>query len=148
MKKMYKQTFKKDFKAQLIEAFLLADIPLKKIRNPLIVQLFTDLGQAVPSETMCREHVHELAESEQGRIKELLMDKKAFLVVDESEIDKKKYSKICLSRIRISRKFFYVGNFCSILTKMVCFSRWKICLSQIICLRRNVFETQNCVIFA
>ena len=71
---------------QLVEA-LSADIPLKKIRNPLIVQLFTDLGQAVPSETMCREHVHELAESEQGRIKELLMDKKVFLVVDVGDID-------------------------------------------------------------
>ena len=63
-KKMYKQTFmpktKKDFKTQLVEAFLLADIPLKKIRNPLIVQLFMNLGQAVPSKTICREHVHEL----------------------------------------------------------------------------------------
>ena len=100
-KKTYKQTFmpktNKDFKAQLVEAFLSADIPLKKIRNPLIV--FTDLVQAVPSETMCREHVRELAESEQGRIKELLMDKKVFLVVDESEIDKKKYSRLHLSRI-------------------------------------------------
>ena len=106
-KKIYKQMFmskmKKDFKVQLVEAFLLADIPLKK-RNPLIVQLFTDLGQAVPSKTMCREHVHELAESEQGHIKELLMDKKIFLVVDKSEIDKKKYLNVLVGDINVPEK--------------------------------------------
>ena len=103
---------KKDFKAQLVEAFLSADIPLKKIRNPLIVQLFTDLGQAVPSETMCREHVHELAESEQGRIKELLMDKKVFLVVDKSEIDKKKYLNVLVGDINVPEKTYLLD--CSV----------------------------------
>ena len=68
--------------------------------------MFTDLGQAVPSETMCREHVHELAESEQGRIKELLMDKKVFLVVDESEIDKKKYLNVLVGDINVPEKTY------------------------------------------
>ena len=115
-KKIYKQTFmsktKKDFKAQLVEAFLSADILLKKIRNPLIVQLFTDLSQAVPSETMCREHVHELAESEQGHIKELFMDKKVFLVVDESEIDKKEVFECTCWKHQYDRKDILAGLLC------------------------------------
>ena len=89
----------------------MADIPLKKIRN-LLIQLFTDLGQAVPFKTMYREHVHELAESEQGHIKELLMDKKVFLVVDKSEIDKKKYLNILVGDINMPEKTYLLD--CSV----------------------------------
>ena len=44
---------KKQFKTKLVLAFMSADIPLFKLRNPQIVSLFADLGQAVPSETVC-----------------------------------------------------------------------------------------------
>ena len=77
-----------------------------------------DLCQAVPSETtsMCREHIHELAESEQGRIKELLMDKKVFLVVDESEIDKKKYLKVLVGDINVPEKTYLLD--CSVVERV------------------------------
>ena len=59
------QTFftnvKKDFKSALVETFLAADISLFKINNPKIRQLFTDLGQAVPSEASNRVHMSQLA---------------------------------------------------------------------------------------
>ena len=64
-----------------------ADIPLFKLRNPHIVSLFADLGQAVPSETVCRDYVHELAEAETSHIQQRIQGKKVFLIVDESEFD-------------------------------------------------------------
>ena len=64
----------KQFRAKLVSAFLAADIPLHKLRNPHIVKLFTDLGQQMPSESACRQYVQTLAEKEQDRVKELLKE--------------------------------------------------------------------------
>ena len=55
---------------------------------------------------------NELAESEQGRIKELLMDKKVFLVVDKSEIDKKKYLNVLVGDINVPEKTYLLD--CSV----------------------------------
>ena len=75
----------KDFKSKLVEAFLAADIPLYNLKNPKICNLFTDLGQPMPSKSACRAHVVQLFEDKLRRIKERLHDKTVFLVVDESE---------------------------------------------------------------
>ena len=92
------QTFipilEKTFKSKLVEAFLAADIPLSKLQHPQIRRLFTHLGQLVPSESSCREHVDKLAVDEKQRLKERLHNKNTFLVVDESEINNSKYLKI------------------------------------------------------
>ena len=80
---------KKQFKTKLILAFMSAHIPLFKLRNPQIISLFADLGQAVPWETVCRDYVHQLAETETRCIQQITRDKKALLIVDESEFDNK-----------------------------------------------------------
>ena len=54
---------------KLVETFLIADIPLKKLQNSRVRGLFTDLGQVAPSESACRAHVQTLAEQEMDRIK-------------------------------------------------------------------------------
>ncbi len=87
-------TSKNDFKSKLVETFLAADIPLYKLNNPRIKQLFTDLGQPMPSESSCRAHVDVLASKEMQRIKACLHGKTIFLVIDESEIEQKKYFNI------------------------------------------------------
>ena len=94
------QTFipilKKNFKRKLVEAFLAADIPLFKLQHPQIRQLFTHLGQPVPSESSCREHVDKLAVDEKQRLEKRLHNKNTFLVVDESEINGSKYLNILI----------------------------------------------------
>ena len=80
-----------------VEAFLAADIPLFKLQHPQIRQLFTNLGQPVPSESSCREHVDKLAVGEKQRFKERLRNKNTFLVVDEREIYGSKYLNILIS---------------------------------------------------
>lgn len=93
-----RQTFipqtKQDFKEKLVTAFLSADIPLYKLRNPKVTQLFTNLGQQVPSESSCRSHVATLAESQQEHIKDLLKNKTIFMVIDEIEHSKTKYFNV------------------------------------------------------
>ena len=85
---------KKEFKAKLVETFLTADIPLKKLQNSRVRELFTDLGQAVPSESACRTHVATLAEQEMDRIKKKLAGKDIFMVLDESEVLNNKYINV------------------------------------------------------
>ena len=83
----WQQTFipilKKNFKSKLVEAFLAADIPPFKLQYPQIRQLFTHLGQSVPSESSCREHVDKLAVDEKQRL-------------NESEINSSKYFNILI----------------------------------------------------
>lgn len=99
-------TTKKDFKEKIVEAFLAADIPLKKLRHPHIVKLFTDLGQGVPSESACREHVHVLASAETVRVKDSLIDKKIFMVIDESEVDGTKYLNVLVGDVGIPERTY------------------------------------------
>ena len=94
------QTFipilKRNFQSKLVEAFLAADIQVFKLQHPQIRQLFTHLGQPVPSESSCREHVDKLAVDVIQRLKEHLHNKNTFLVVDESEINGSKYLNILI----------------------------------------------------
>ena len=50
---------------------------------------FTDLEQAMPSETVCRDYVHQLAEAETSRIQQIVQGKKVLLIIDKSEFGKK-----------------------------------------------------------
>ena len=90
---------------KLVEAFLAADIPLNKLHNPHIVKLFTDLRQKVPSESTCWTHVNQLAEKELKHVCGLLQGK-IFLMVDESEIDKKKFLNILAGNVEVPDKMY------------------------------------------
>ena len=51
----------KDFMVELVKTFLAADILLHKLRNSHVIQLFENVGQKMPSETVCRYYVKTLA---------------------------------------------------------------------------------------
>ena len=106
-------TSKNNFKRNLVESFMAADIPLFKLRHPQIVSLFGNLGQAVPSESACREHVMLLADAEPSRIKQILKDKKVFMVVDESEVNKMKFLNVLVGDTEFPEKTYLVD--CSII---------------------------------
>ena len=111
-KQLFLPRTKKDFKAKLVEAFLAADIPLKKLQSSHIRELFTNLGQAVPSESVCRAHVETLAEQEMDNIKKKLAGKDIFMVVDESEVLKNKYINVLVGDADEPEKTYIVD--CSI----------------------------------
>ena len=81
-----------------------ADIPLHKLRNPHLVQLFADLGQSVPSESSCRNYVETSAESETERLRQLFENKNAFVVIDETELNKVKYVNVLIGDIAVPEK--------------------------------------------
>ena len=80
------QLVPKDFTESVTRAFLSADIPLKKLQNKELKQLFKDIGKTLPSESACRRKAAEMGEREIDRAKNLIHELKIFLVVDESEI--------------------------------------------------------------
>ena len=92
-------TSEMNFGEQLVDAWMSADIPLYKLRNEPIVKLFNNLCQPVPSESSCRSIVEKMADGEMHRIREVLKDKKVFIVIDESEVSRKKYVKVLVDDI-------------------------------------------------
>ena len=96
----------KDFMAELVKTFLAADIPLHKLRNPHVIQLFENLGQKMSSETVCRDYVKTLTNNEQDHLKYLLKDKCVFIVIDESEMDKTKFINVIVGDIDVLEKTY------------------------------------------
>ena len=58
-----------DFVEKVTKAFLPADIPLYKLNNTQIKNLFRDSGHRLPSETTCRRTALQLSQDELNRIR-------------------------------------------------------------------------------
>ena len=80
------QLLPENFMAELVKTFLAVDIPLHQLCNPHVIQLFENLDQKMPSETVCRDYVKTLANNEQDHLKYLVKNKCIFIVIDESEV--------------------------------------------------------------
>ena len=83
-----------DFVEKVTKAFLSADIPLYKLNNMHIKNLFRDIGHRLPSETTCRRTALQLSEDELKQIRNAVHDKQIFLIVDESTVSGTKYLNI------------------------------------------------------
>ena len=81
-KSQSKQTFlhfdQVNFKEQVVSSFLVADIPLHKLKHPSLKSLFARMGKVLLSETAARACVAKLASQKEEQIQELLCDKKIF----------------------------------------------------------------------
>ena len=80
-----------DFVEKVNKAFSSADIPLYKLNNTHIKNLFRDIGHRLPSETTCRRTALQLSEDELKRIRNAVHDKQIFLIVDESTLSGTQY---------------------------------------------------------
>ena len=83
-----------DFVEKVTKVFLSADIPLYKLNNTHIKNLFRDIGHRLPSETTCRQTALQLSEDELKRIRNAVHDKLIFLIVDESTLSVTQYLNI------------------------------------------------------
>ena len=93
---------KDNFPRRVSEAFLAADIPLKKLQNPKLKQLFEDLGHPLPSETTCRGKVDEIAKDVRCKIREVIEDEETtgiFVVFDETNIRSNSYASVLLGTV-------------------------------------------------
>ena len=57
------------------------------------------MGKRLPSETSARASVVQLASQKEENIRELLWDKKIFLIVDEAEVDKQKHINVLVGSL-------------------------------------------------
>ena len=93
---------------ELVKTFLAADIPLHKLRNLHVIQLFENLGQKMLSETVCRDYLRTLANNKQDHLKYLLKDKCIFIVIDENEVDKTKFINVIVGDIDVPEKTYLI----------------------------------------
>ena len=63
------------------------------------------MGKSLPSETAARASVAQLASQKEENIRELLRDKKVFLIVDEAEVAKQKYINVLVGRLDTSNSY-------------------------------------------
>ena len=76
-----------------------ADIPLFKLNNTHIKNLFRDIGHRLPSETTCRRTALQLSEDELKQLRNAVHDKQIFLIVDESTLSGKQYLNILVGSL-------------------------------------------------
>ena len=99
------QTFLKssdtNFVGKLTKAFSSADIPLYKLNNTHIINLFRDIGHRLPSETTCRQTALQLSEDELRRIRNAVHEKQIFAIVDESTSSGTQYLIILVGNLQI-----------------------------------------------
>ena len=77
-KQIFLQLNQVNFKEQVVSSFLAADIPLHKLNYPSLKSLFATTGKVLPSETVARTCVAELASQKEEQIQELLRDQNIF----------------------------------------------------------------------
>jgi len=88
-----------DFATQVARAFVSADIPLWKLRNNQLRDLFAGIGHPLPSEQTCRLTIPNIYNDEIARIKALMAGKPIFLVVDESQVSGNLYLNILVGSV-------------------------------------------------
>ena len=88
-----------DFAEKVTKAFLSADIPLYKLNNTHINNLFRDIGHRLPSEITCRRTARQLSEDELKQIRIAVHDRQIFLIVDESILSGTQYMNILVGSL-------------------------------------------------
>ena len=88
-----------NFVEKVTKAFLSADIPLHKLHNTHIKNLFRGIGYRLPSETTCRRTALQFSEDELKRIRNAVHDKQIFVVFDESTLSSMQYLNILVGSL-------------------------------------------------
>ena len=83
-----------NFNETVVKTFLGANISLKKLRHPAIRRLFIDMGNPLPSESTSRRIVENITKEEENQMIYNFTNKDIFIVIDEAEVDGKKYLNI------------------------------------------------------
>ena len=86
-KQTYIQLDRANFKEKVVSSFQAEDITLHKLNYSALKSLFIAKEKPLSSETAACASVAQLASKKEENIRELLRDKKVFLIVDEAEVD-------------------------------------------------------------
>ena len=97
---MVVERFEERYKFKSVtKAILSANIPLYKLNNTYINNLFCYIDHRLPSETTCRRSALQLSEDEIKRIRNAVHDKQIFFIVDESTLSGTQYLNILVGSL-------------------------------------------------
>ena len=96
------------FSERVTSAFLAADIPLKKLQNPNLKQLFESMNHPLPSESTCRNSVEKIHDKMINQIKSIIQNKQIFIVFDETTLGKDSYAHTLIGTIDSPSKSYLV----------------------------------------
>ena len=96
------------FSMRVSEAFLGANIPLKKLQSKPLRKLFEFMGHPLPSESSCRNNIDKLYDSMVEKITNIIEDKKIFLVFDESAFGEKFFANILIGTLDEPTKTYLI----------------------------------------
>lgn len=89
-----------EFTEKIVCAFASADIPLSKLNNEKLQDLFKFLGRKLVPESTARLYLlNNFAKKLNSKLKEYLQNEKIFIIMDESEINGTKYFNLLAGRI-------------------------------------------------
>lgn len=112
-KENFKKTFFKpineSFAANVVKAFVSADIPLWKLRSVHLKELFSSLGFELPSETTARRILNSLQHAHIMDLNVYFSNSNIFLIVDESEIKGVKYCNVIAGKIECPNKEYIIN---------------------------------------
>jgi len=98
------------FTAMVVEAFLSADIPLEKLQNKKLKELFVFMKHKLPSESNARNYVHQVATQINKKIQNKLENKLVFILFDEAEILGNKYCNVMCGCLEHPREIWLINS--------------------------------------
>ena len=78
---MFLRSSDTDFVEKVTKVFLSADVPLYKLNNTHIKNIFRYIGHRLPSQTTCRRTALQLSEDELKQVQNAVHDKQIFLLL-------------------------------------------------------------------
>jgi hypothetical protein len=99
-----------EFTNLVVKAFLSADIPLSKMDNKYLKNLFKFMNFPLPSERNARRQVEVESEKILNQIYAIISGKKIFLVLDESQIRSVKYFNIMVGLIENPKTIYCLNS--------------------------------------
>ena len=99
-----------DFATKCVKMMGQANIPLKKLREPAFFNFFSEIGYKTPSESYARTLIQKFCPETLTKIFSLLSKKKIFLIIDETQIDRKKFVHVLAGTIDNPEQIFLVEH--------------------------------------
>lgn len=99
---------KDSFMDRLVRAFLSADIPLYKLRNTQLRAILNENNNHSISESAARNHVETIFMNNCIELMEYFKSKNFFIIIDETEIKKKKYFNVLAGTIENPKRILAI----------------------------------------
>jgi len=92
----------------LLKAFLSANIPLHKVRNSNMKNLFNFMKHPIPSESTLRRSINNVYLENVQNLKSLFERKPIFVIVDETRKDNIRYANVLMGTLEVPEKAYMV----------------------------------------